>query len=205
MKITGVRPWLVKSSGSYWGEFLFVEVTTDEGVSGWGEITTTTKIANRALSAMLRRSARSSQARTRRRSNGSGTSSSAASPIWAAAARRSNASAPSTSRFGIFAARCSASRSTSCSAGRCATRFRSTRIPTSASSPAKEGVIREIQDIVNSGHTALKFDPFAYQRTMADEQRDWLSRRQDDAQGRTRGRRTDRADPRDRPARTSRC
>ena len=31
MKITGVTPWLVKSGGSYWGEFLFVEVTTDEG------------------------------------------------------------------------------------------------------------------------------------------------------------------------------
>ena len=28
MKITGVRPWLVKASTSYWGEYLFVEVTT---------------------------------------------------------------------------------------------------------------------------------------------------------------------------------
>ena len=54
MKITGVRPWLIKSDASYWGEFLFVEVTTDEGVSGWGEITTTTKLANRALCAILR-------------------------------------------------------------------------------------------------------------------------------------------------------
>ena len=27
MKITGVRPWLIKSGASYWGEFLFVEVT----------------------------------------------------------------------------------------------------------------------------------------------------------------------------------
>ena len=27
MKITSVRPWLIKSSASYWGEFLFVEVT----------------------------------------------------------------------------------------------------------------------------------------------------------------------------------
>ncbi len=53
MKITGVRPWLVKSSASYWGEFLFVEVTTDAGITGWGEITTTTKLANRALCAIL--------------------------------------------------------------------------------------------------------------------------------------------------------
>ena len=27
MKITSVRPWLIKSDASYWGEFLFVEVT----------------------------------------------------------------------------------------------------------------------------------------------------------------------------------
>src|SRR4026209_716323 len=54
MKITGVRPWLIKSSASYWGEFLFVEVTTDEGVSGWGEITTTTRLAYRALCTILR-------------------------------------------------------------------------------------------------------------------------------------------------------
>jgi len=52
MKITGVTPWLVKSGGSYWGEFLFVEVTTDEGISGWGEVTTTTRLANRALRAI---------------------------------------------------------------------------------------------------------------------------------------------------------
>src|SRR5690606_16769390 len=55
MKITGVRPWLVKTAASYWGEFLFVEVTTDEGISGWGEITTTTRIANRALCSILSR------------------------------------------------------------------------------------------------------------------------------------------------------
>jgi galactonate dehydratase len=54
MKITGVRPWLVKAPDTYWGEYLFVEVTTDEGVSGWGEITTTTKLANRALCALLK-------------------------------------------------------------------------------------------------------------------------------------------------------
>jgi len=54
MKITAIIPWLVKVEPSYWGEFLFVEVRTDEGLSGWGEITTTTKIANRALAGMLR-------------------------------------------------------------------------------------------------------------------------------------------------------
>ena len=41
---------------------------------------------------------------------------------------------------------------------------------------SKEGVIAEIRDIVNSGHTALKFDPFPYQGGLAGgqarEQRD---------------------------------
>lgn len=54
MKITAIVPWLVKVEASYWGEYLFVEVKTDEGLSGWGEITTTTKIANRAVAGMLR-------------------------------------------------------------------------------------------------------------------------------------------------------
>jgi galactonate dehydratase len=54
MKITAIVPWLVKVDVSFWGEFLFVEVRTDEDLSGWGEITTTTKIANRAVAGMLR-------------------------------------------------------------------------------------------------------------------------------------------------------
>jgi galactonate dehydratase len=44
----------VKVETSYWGEYLFVEVRTDDGLSGWGEITTTTKIANRAVAGMIR-------------------------------------------------------------------------------------------------------------------------------------------------------
>jgi galactonate dehydratase len=54
MKIVAVNPWLVKAEGTFWGEYFFVEVTTDEGISGWGEITTTTKIANRAVAAIIR-------------------------------------------------------------------------------------------------------------------------------------------------------
>ncbi|MBO0866961.1 MAG: mandelate racemase/muconate lactonizing enzyme family protein [Micromonosporaceae bacterium] len=53
MRIRQIVPWLVRSTASYWGEFLFVEVRTDEGVCGWGEITTTTPTANRALGAMV--------------------------------------------------------------------------------------------------------------------------------------------------------
>lgn len=47
MKITELVPWLIRSEGTGWGEYLFVEVRTDEGISGWGEITTTTSTANR--------------------------------------------------------------------------------------------------------------------------------------------------------------
>jgi galactonate dehydratase len=54
VKITKLVPWLVKAEGTYWGEYFFVEVRTDEGVTGWGEITTTTKIANRAVAGMIR-------------------------------------------------------------------------------------------------------------------------------------------------------
>ena len=36
------------------GEYIFVEVKTDEGITGWGEVTTTHPVANRAVCAILR-------------------------------------------------------------------------------------------------------------------------------------------------------
>lgn len=54
MKITHIGPWLVRTQSTGWGEYLFVEIHTDEGVTGWGEITTTTRTANRAVAAILR-------------------------------------------------------------------------------------------------------------------------------------------------------
>lgn len=53
MKITSINPWLVKAEGTSWGEYFFIEVETDEGVTGWGEITTTTPIANRTVAHMI--------------------------------------------------------------------------------------------------------------------------------------------------------
>ena len=63
MKITGVTPWLVKSPAPYLDtagdrpdrerEYVFVQVSTDEGITGWGEITGTSPVANRAVCAML--------------------------------------------------------------------------------------------------------------------------------------------------------
>ena len=54
MKITQLVPWLVRAGSTGWGEYFFVEVRTDEGVTGWGEITTTTRPANRAVAAIIR-------------------------------------------------------------------------------------------------------------------------------------------------------
>ena len=54
MKITALVPWLVRAGETGWGEYFFVEVRTDEGVTGWGEITTTTRTANRAVAGMIR-------------------------------------------------------------------------------------------------------------------------------------------------------
>jgi galactonate dehydratase len=54
MQITALKPWLVDAPGTYWGEFLFVEVSTDAGITGWGEITTTTPVANRVVANVIR-------------------------------------------------------------------------------------------------------------------------------------------------------
>ncbi len=57
MKITKVTPWLLHAEAAYSfgrpGEYVFVEVETDEGVTGWGEITSTYPVANRAVCAVL--------------------------------------------------------------------------------------------------------------------------------------------------------
>ena len=58
MKITGVRSWLVKvpSEDSHRREssYVFVQVDTDEGLTGWGEITTYPgPVANRAVGAFV--------------------------------------------------------------------------------------------------------------------------------------------------------
>ena len=57
MKISKITPWLLHAAAAYKfgrpGEYIFVEVQTDEGVTGWGEVTTTHPIANRAVCAIL--------------------------------------------------------------------------------------------------------------------------------------------------------
>lgn len=57
MKITKITPWLLHAEAAYSfgrpGEYIFVEVQTDEGVTGWGEVTSTYPVANRAVCAVL--------------------------------------------------------------------------------------------------------------------------------------------------------
>jgi galactonate dehydratase len=50
MKISNVTPWIVETGR----EYLFVQVETDEGVTGWGEVTGTGKLPNRAVAAVMR-------------------------------------------------------------------------------------------------------------------------------------------------------
>ena len=65
MKITKVIPWLIEAPSPYLDtaddskeirnrEYVFVEVSTDEGITGWGEITGTSNISNRVVCAGLR-------------------------------------------------------------------------------------------------------------------------------------------------------
>jgi galactonate dehydratase len=163
MKITGVRPWLIKSTASYWGEFLFVEVTTDEGVSGWGEITTTTFVANRALCQMLKQISKIIE----------GDDPSQIERIWHKIFRN----------FTYMGSRGAAVECVSAIdialwdirgkvlgqpiyellGGPVRDEILLYTHPDQSKFTSTEAVVREIQDIVASGHTSLKFDPFPQQ------------------------------------------
>ncbi len=176
MKITSVTPWLIKSSASYWGEFLFVEVSTDEGITGWGEITTTTKIANRALTAMLRQIStmmigedpaqierlwhRLFRSFTYMGSRGAAVECVSAIDIALWDIRGKALGKPIYELLG----------------GAVRDEIALYTHPDQRKFTSKEGVVAEIRDIVRSGHTALKFDPFPQQGPHVDgkarEQRD---------------------------------
>jgi galactonate dehydratase len=176
MKITSVRPWLIKSGASYWGEFLFVEVSTDEGITGWGEITTTTKIANRALTAMLRQIDKMMvgedpaqierlwhklfRSFTYMGSRGAAVECLSAIDIALWDIRGKALGKPIYELLG----------------GPVRDEIALYTHPDQRKFTSKEGVVAEIQAIVKSGHTALKFDPFPQQGLRVDgiarEQRD---------------------------------
>ncbi len=174
MKITGVKPWLIKSSASYWGEFLFVEVTTDEGVTGWGEITTTTKIANRALCAILSRIgemiAGENPAHIERLwhkifrsftymgSRGAAVECVSAIDIALWDIRGKVLGQPIYELLG----------------GPVRDEILLYTHPDQRRFHTREGIIAEITAILDSGHTAIKFDPFEYQRGGAERTEGYL-------------------------------
>jgi galactonate dehydratase len=170
MKITSVEPWLVKASSSYWGEYLFVEVKTDAGISGWGEITSTTKIANRALCAILKQM--SAQL--------AGEDPSRIERLWHKMFR-------SFTYMGSRGAACECVSAIDIAlwdirgkvlglpvyellGGAVRDEISLYTHPDQSKFTSEQGVIDEITDIVKSGHKALKFDPYPYQRS-GDEQR----------------------------------
>lgn len=171
MKITGVQPWLVKASTSYWGEYLFVEVTTDEGISGWGEITSTTKIANRALCAILRQIG----------GQIAGEDPSKIERLWHKLFR-------SFTYMGSRGAACECVSAIDIAlwdirgkvlglpvyellGGAVRDEISLYTHPDQSKFTSDEAVVAEITDIVKSGHKALKFDPYPHQRG-GNEQRD---------------------------------
>jgi galactonate dehydratase len=163
MKITGVRPWLVKASFSYWGEYLFVEVTTDEGISGWGEITSTTKIANRALASILKQVGEQIK----------GEDASQIERLWHKIFR-------SFTYMGSRGAACEVTSAIDIAlwdirgkalglpvyellGGKVRDEISLYTHPDQSKFTSKQGIIDEIRLIVDSGHTGLKFDPFPHQ------------------------------------------
>ena len=164
MKITGVTPWLIKSTSSYWGEFLFVEVTTDEGITGWGEITTTTKLANRGLRAMLQQIGailigenpahierlwhKLFRSFTYMGSRGAAVECVSAIDIALWDIRGKALGQPIYELLG----------------GAVRDEIELYTHPDQRKFTTKQGVIQEIKDIIASGHKALKFDPYPYQR-----------------------------------------
>jgi galactonate dehydratase len=163
MKITNVVPWLVGSDGTGWGEYLFVEVRTDEGISGWGEITTTTPTANRGIAAMVRQVkdllAGDDPARieytwhkifrafTYMGSRGAGTNVTSAIDIALWDIRGKVLGLPVFDLLG----------------GRVRDHLLIYTHPNQRRFGTREGVVEEIRAIVDSGHTGIKFDPFPHQ------------------------------------------
>jgi galactonate dehydratase len=162
MKIADVIPWLVRAEGTGWGEYLFVEVRTDEGVSGWGEITTTTPTANRGVAAMVRQvndllvgddPARIEdtwhkvfRAFTYMGSRGAGTNVVSAVDIALWDIRGKVLGLPIHELLG----------------GRVRDDLLIYTHPDQRRFGTREGVVEEIRAIVDSGHTGIKFDPFPH-------------------------------------------
>ncbi|MEO3875808.1 mandelate racemase/muconate lactonizing enzyme family protein [Nonomuraea sp. B12E4] len=163
MKIMELVPWLIRSGGSYWGEFLFVQVRTDEGIDGWGEITTTTRTANRAVAGMVGQATellagddpakiediwhKVFRAFTYMGSRGAGTNVTSAIDIALWDIRGKVLGRPVCDLLG----------------GTVRDDLLLYTHPDQHRFQTRDGVEDEIRKIVESGHTAIKFDPFPHE------------------------------------------
>jgi galactonate dehydratase len=165
MKITAVVPWLIKVEG-FWGEYLFVEVRTDAGISGWGEITTTTRIANRAVAAILR------QLNDILLGDDPSRIEETWHKVFRAFTYMGTRGATSHVVSGVDIALWDIRGKVldlpiyELLGGPVREDILLYTHPDQSRFKTKEGVVREIRDIVESGHTGIKFDPFpAYEGT----------------------------------------
>jgi galactonate dehydratase len=162
LKITKVVPWLVRSAASFWGEFLFVEVRTDEGVSGWGEVTTTTPVANRAVAGMIRVVS----------DDLAGADPARIEEIWHrvfrtftyVGSRGAGTTVVSAIDIALWDIRGKALGVRVCDllGGPVRADLSLYTHPDQSRFDTREGVVAEIGAIVDSGHTAIKFDPFPH-------------------------------------------
>lgn len=175
MKITGIVPWLVASSASYWGEYLFVEVRTDDGLSGWGEVTTTTRTANRAVAAMLRQLSETL----------AGADATRIEQLWHrvyrsftyTGSRGAALNAASAIDIALWDLRGQALGLPICDlllGGRVRDEIRLYTHPDQSAFSTPEGVAAEITRIVESGHDAIKFDPFPHPEGKSPANADYL-------------------------------
>ena len=165
MKITSIVPWLVKFEGTGWGEYLFVEVRTDEGRHRLGR----DHHHHQGRQPRGRRHPAPAQRPDRRRRPDPHRADLAQDLPLLHLHGHTGRHQPCDQRHrhravGHPRQDAAACRSTSCWAARCATTSCSTPIPTNATSPTSEGVVEEIRAIVDSGHTGIKFDPFPSSR-----------------------------------------
>ena len=175
MKITAIVPWLVKAEGTFWGEYLFVEVRTDAGVSGWGEITSTTLPANRAVAGILRQL----------NDQLVGEDPTQIELLWHKTFR-------SFTYMGSRGATSHAVSGIDIALWDIVGKVRGLPIyemlggavrddiliythPDQRKFKTKEGVIEEISTIIASGHTAIKFDPFPQYQEVVGFQHGYLS------------------------------
>jgi galactonate dehydratase len=163
MRIVEIVPWLVRSSASFWGEFLFVQVRTDEGVDGWGEVTTTTRPANRAVAAMIRQAGELL----------AGADPAAIEDIWHKTfraftymgSRGAATNVTSAIDIALWDIRGKALGVRVCDllGGPVRADLPLYTHPDQSRFGTRAGVADEIAKIVESGHTAIKFDPFPHE------------------------------------------